>query len=215
MCALTYLIMPRLGVELCVGLLCLLRGCIALAFGLVSLDLHCFLRLSSAGLIVVLIPWCCWTFFCHFRVTRRSIALIGCQERLCVLKWRPCLGNLGTSQHILRDSCRPYSASGPRKGLICILDTVQPAILVHGSWAKLSDSESSCGRLCSWAFCKCVLMYSSTLWVLLSLFCNCSRYGCLWCHARLAMPTAPVMVVDAAPAAGIGAQQCFCGTMHY
>ena len=29
-------------------------------FDLVSLDLHCFMRLSSAGLIVVLIPGCCW-----------------------------------------------------------------------------------------------------------------------------------------------------------
>ena len=29
-------------------------------FGLISLGLHCFVRLSSAGLIVVLIPGCCW-----------------------------------------------------------------------------------------------------------------------------------------------------------
>ena len=32
----------RLGVLICVGLLCLLRGCIELEFGLVSLGLHCF-----------------------------------------------------------------------------------------------------------------------------------------------------------------------------
>ena len=32
------------------------------AFGLVSLGLHCFLRLPSAGLIVVLIPGCCWAY---------------------------------------------------------------------------------------------------------------------------------------------------------
>ena len=38
--ALTYL--TRLGVYLCVGVLCLLQGCIALGFGLVSLGLHCF-----------------------------------------------------------------------------------------------------------------------------------------------------------------------------
>ena len=46
----------------CVGLLCLLRGCIALEFGLVSLGLHCVLRLSSAGLIVVSIPGYCWAY---------------------------------------------------------------------------------------------------------------------------------------------------------
>ena len=40
----------RLEVLLVVGLLCLLRGCIALEFGLVSLCLHCFLRLSCVGL---------------------------------------------------------------------------------------------------------------------------------------------------------------------
>ena len=50
----------RLGVWLFVGLLFLLRECIALEFGLVSLGLHCFLRLTSAGLIFVLIPGCCW-----------------------------------------------------------------------------------------------------------------------------------------------------------
>ena len=70
MCALTYLM--RLGVQECFGLLCdltharwppgsgvmsdlffffwcvcLVRGCIALEFGLVSLGLHCFLRLYT------------------------------------------------------------------------------------------------------------------------------------------------------------------------
>ena len=35
----------RLRVYLCVGILCPLRGCIALEMGLVSLGLHCFLRL--------------------------------------------------------------------------------------------------------------------------------------------------------------------------
>ena len=38
----------RLGEWLFVGFLCLLRGCIALEFGLVSLGLCCFLRLSHA-----------------------------------------------------------------------------------------------------------------------------------------------------------------------
>ena len=47
-------------VQLCVGLLCLLHGFLVMAFGLVSLGLHCFLQLSSAGLIVVLVPGCCW-----------------------------------------------------------------------------------------------------------------------------------------------------------
>ena len=56
----------RLGVELCVGFLCLLRACIVLKFGLVSSGLHCFLRLSSAGLFVVLVPGCGWPYsaFC-------------------------------------------------------------------------------------------------------------------------------------------------------
>ena len=59
------------GVYVCVGLLCLLRRCIALEFGLVSLGLQCFLRLSSAGLIVVLIPGC---------VTRRKLQTPGNAE---------------------------------------------------------------------------------------------------------------------------------------
>ena len=33
-----------------------------LEFGLVSLGLHCLLRLSSAGLLVALIPGCCWAY---------------------------------------------------------------------------------------------------------------------------------------------------------
>ena len=33
---------------------------VSLEFGLVSLGLHCFLRMSSAGLIIVLLPGCCW-----------------------------------------------------------------------------------------------------------------------------------------------------------
>ena len=37
-----------------------LEGCIVLEFGLVSLGLHCFLRLSCAGLTVGLIPGYCW-----------------------------------------------------------------------------------------------------------------------------------------------------------
>ena len=52
----------------CLGLLCLLRRCIVV-FGLISLGLHCFLRLSSAGLVVVWIPGCCWAYsafsVCH------------------------------------------------------------------------------------------------------------------------------------------------------
>ena len=51
----------RLAVLLCVGILCLLRGRIALEFGLVSLSFHRFLRLSCAGLTVFLGPGCCWT----------------------------------------------------------------------------------------------------------------------------------------------------------
>ena len=42
--------------------LCSLRGFIVMAFGLVSLGLHCFLQLSSAGLIDVLVPGCCWAY---------------------------------------------------------------------------------------------------------------------------------------------------------
>ena len=45
-----------------VGFLCLLRRCIALEFGFVSLGLHCFLRLSSAGLAVALLPECRWAY---------------------------------------------------------------------------------------------------------------------------------------------------------
>ena len=37
-----------------------MRGCIALEFGLVSLGLRCFLRMSCAGLAVVLGSGCCW-----------------------------------------------------------------------------------------------------------------------------------------------------------
>lgn len=60
MCVVTYLM--RLGVELCVGLLCLIRLFIVTAFGLVSSGPHCFLHLSSAVLITVLIPWRCWDY---------------------------------------------------------------------------------------------------------------------------------------------------------
>ena len=65
MCALTCL--TQLRVQLCVGLLCLPRGFIALEFELVSLGLHCFLRLSSAGLLVLLVPGCtcCWAYSAH------------------------------------------------------------------------------------------------------------------------------------------------------
>ena len=45
------------GVAVCM-IMCLLRACIALDFDLVSLALHCCLRLPCAGLIVVLIPGC-------------------------------------------------------------------------------------------------------------------------------------------------------------
>ena len=38
----------RLGVWPFVGLSCLLRGCIAVEYGLVSLGLHCFWRLAHA-----------------------------------------------------------------------------------------------------------------------------------------------------------------------
>ena len=54
------------GVLLCVGLLFMLRGFIVLAFGSVSLGPHCFLPLSSAGLIVVLVPGCCWAYSAFF-----------------------------------------------------------------------------------------------------------------------------------------------------
>ena len=40
----------------------LLRGCIVLETGMVSSGLHCFLRWSFAGSIVVLVPGCCWTY---------------------------------------------------------------------------------------------------------------------------------------------------------
>ena len=33
-----------------------------LKFGFTSLGLHYFLRLSSAGLLVVLVPGCCWAY---------------------------------------------------------------------------------------------------------------------------------------------------------
>ena len=75
MCALTYLI--RLGVYLCVGLLLLLRGCIALEFGLVSFGLHCFLRLSDAGLIVVLLPGRCWACSAFYVSHGKEIASSG------------------------------------------------------------------------------------------------------------------------------------------
>ena len=49
------------GVATCRIVVSFTRGCIALEFGLVSLCLHCFLTLSSAGVVVVLVPGCCWT----------------------------------------------------------------------------------------------------------------------------------------------------------
>ena len=73
---------------------------------------------------------------------------------------------LDTSQHICRDSCRRHSASGPQKGLICTLDTVQPVILVHGSWKKIRDTGRIDCWLFAWAFQECVLIYSFTLWFL-------------------------------------------------
>ena len=57
MCAFTFL--TRLGVQLCVGLSCLLQGCIA-EFGLVWSGWHCFLRLSCVELVIVWNPVCCW-----------------------------------------------------------------------------------------------------------------------------------------------------------
>ena len=51
----------RLGVWLRVGF-CVFDEGVALEFGFVSLGLHCFLRLSSAALIVVLIPECCLVY---------------------------------------------------------------------------------------------------------------------------------------------------------
>ena len=59
MCALTHL--TWVGVYLRVGLLCLSRGLIVMEFVLVWSGLHCFLRLSFAGLNVVLVLGCCWT----------------------------------------------------------------------------------------------------------------------------------------------------------
>ena len=38
----------------------LLREFVGMAFGLILLGLHCFLQLSSAGLIAVLVPACGW-----------------------------------------------------------------------------------------------------------------------------------------------------------
>ena len=49
----------RLGVWLRVGF-CVFDEGVALEFGFVSLGLHCFLRFSSSGLLVVLVHWCCW-----------------------------------------------------------------------------------------------------------------------------------------------------------
>ena len=55
-----------------------LRGCFVLYFGLVSLGLHCFLRLSSAGLIVVLVPKCCWTYSTFLLYHKRSAPHVWC-----------------------------------------------------------------------------------------------------------------------------------------
>ena len=49
------------GVTIC-RIICLLRGCVALAYGLVSLGLHCFLRLAHA-------------LYCH---SRRCLASVAC-----------------------------------------------------------------------------------------------------------------------------------------
>lgn len=46
--------------TVCRPVVSLVGGCIALEFGLVSLGLHYFLRLFSAGLSVALISGCCW-----------------------------------------------------------------------------------------------------------------------------------------------------------
>ena len=55
-CALTCL--TRLGLVCVLG--CVLRRFIVMAFGLVSVAPHRFLQLSSARLVSVWVPGCCW-----------------------------------------------------------------------------------------------------------------------------------------------------------
>ena len=60
----------QLGTQLGTQLSCLavcrsvvfVCGCVGMAFGFVSLGQHCVLQLSPAGLIVVLVPGCCWAY---------------------------------------------------------------------------------------------------------------------------------------------------------
>ena len=49
------------GVALCI-VVAVFRGWNTLEFGFVSLGFPCLLRLSSAGLIVILIPGCHWAY---------------------------------------------------------------------------------------------------------------------------------------------------------
>ena len=47
----------RLGVWSFAGLFCVLRGCAALECGLVSLGLHCFLRLAHVCIVARGVAW--------------------------------------------------------------------------------------------------------------------------------------------------------------
>ena len=71
MCTLTYL--TRLGVKLCIGLMCPLRGFFVLGFGLVSLAPHCFLQLCTPSTVCWLArcvgSWMSLGLFCLLRVT--------------------------------------------------------------------------------------------------------------------------------------------------
>ena len=51
-----------MGIQLCVGVFCFVGGFVVMEFGLVSLDPRCVLQLSSARMIVVLDPGCCWAY---------------------------------------------------------------------------------------------------------------------------------------------------------
>ena len=76
--------LTRLGVSLCTGLLCHLCGCIEIAFGLISLGSHYFLQMTSAGLVAVLVPACCWACCSYKRVKfRKGEATLWGNESAC------------------------------------------------------------------------------------------------------------------------------------
>ena len=52
--------------------LCHIRGCVTMEFGFVSRGLHCFLRLSSAGLLFVLGAGCCWVYSAFYMQNKHS-----------------------------------------------------------------------------------------------------------------------------------------------